>query len=144
MRKVIAFLIALTLLILSGWFLDFWVSQSTQTEAWAQKGMSRGSNELYYHFPDILITIKSQNRSPVFLSLGYTVSVKDQKSLDDLHRNTPAIMDKNILFLRDQTIDQVIGAQGLYRIREELLVQLYNFVDQPENMDLLIRKFLIQ
>lgn len=144
MRKVVAFLAVLALLALSGWFLDFWISKSNHGEAWAEKGMSRGFNELYYHFPDILVTINSKKTSPVFLSLGYTISVKDQKSLDDLHRNTPAIMDRNIIFLRNQTLDQIIGPAGLHLIKEELLYQIYPFVNQPNNTDILIRKLLIQ
>jgi flagellar FliL protein len=100
--------------------------------------------EYYYDIPDLLSQIQSNNQKSVFVKVRYIIAVDDEKILDIIQQRLPKIVDRNTVFIRELDVDTLQGAEGIYRLKENLLSQAILILRPYRPADILIKEFLVQ
>lgn len=98
---------------------------------------------VFFDLPDFLVNLNSGGRKANFLKL--TVSLQIDKPEDTLRIQAvlPRIIDNCQIFLRELRVEDLQGASGIYRLREELLTRI-NAVSPVKVDDVLFKEMLVQ
>jgi flagellar protein FliL len=70
------------------------------------------------------------------------VSGEDQAAV--VHQFVPRILDSFHMYLRAITPEELQGSEGVYRLKEELLVRANEAVRPAQVRDVLVREMLVQ
>jgi flagellar FliL protein len=94
--------------------------------------------------PDLLVNLSSSGRRSNFIKLKITLEL--EKALDEPRVKTmqPRIIDNFQTYLRDLRLEDLQGAQGLFRLREELLIRINAAVAPAKVTDILFQEMLVQ
>ena len=98
----------------------------------------------YVQLPDLLVNLSSSGRRSNFIKLKITLEL--EKALDEPRVKTmqPRIIDNFQTYLRDLRLEDLQGAQGLFRLREELLIRINAAVAPAKVTDILFQEMLVQ
>ena len=98
----------------------------------------------YVQLPDLLVNLRSSGRRSNFIKLKITLEL--EKALDEPRVKTmqPRIVDNFQTYLRDLRLEDLQGAQGLFRLREELLIRINAAVAPAKVTDILFQEMLVQ
>jgi|JI10StandDraft_1071094.scaffolds.fasta_scaffold661273_1 flagellar FliL protein len=98
----------------------------------------------YVQLPDLLVNLSSSGRRSNFIKLKITLEL--EKALDEPRVKTmqPRIVDNFQTYLRDLRLEDLQGAQGLFRLREELLIRINAAVAPAKVTDILFQEMLVQ
>lgn len=98
----------------------------------------------FVDLPDVVVNLQSEGRRMRFLKLRLAVELKDKKTAEAVQRLTPRVMDSLQLYLRALRADEVEGAAGLQKIKEEMMARLNIAVDPHRLEDVLVKEMLVQ
>jgi flagellar FliL protein len=118
------------------------VPQATAPQEAVQK---LPENIVYYDMPELLVNIQSSsgNRKP-FLRLAVKFEVHDLSVIPTLDLIKPRITDAFQIYLRELRVEDLDGASGSQRLKEELLKRV-NAVAAPIKInDVLFQVFVVQ
>lgn len=98
----------------------------------------------YVQLPDLLVNLSSSGRRSNFIKLKITLEL--EKATDEPRVKTmqPRIVDNFQTYLRDLRLEDLQGAQGLFRLREELLIRINAAVAPAKVTDILFQEMLVQ
>jgi len=98
----------------------------------------------YVQLPDLLVNLSSSGRRSNFIKLKITLEL--EKAADEPRVKTmqPRIIDNFQTYLRDLRLEDLQGAQGLFRLREELLIRINAAVAPAKVTDILFQEMLVQ
>ena len=98
----------------------------------------------YVQLPDLLVNLSSSGRRSNFIKLKITLEL--EKATDEPRVKTmqPRIIDNFQTYLRDLRLEDLQGAQGLFRLREELLIRINAAVAPAKVTDILFQEMLVQ
>jgi flagellar FliL protein len=101
--------------------------------------------ELFFvELPDILVNLRSQNGRGGFLKISLVLEVSEHKDEEGVKNMKPRIIDQFQIFLRELDVEDIRGAAGLQRIRQELLTRV-NAISNPIKVrNVLFKEFLMQ
>jgi len=101
--------------------------------------------ELFFvDLPDVLVNLRSQNGRGGFLKISLVLEIAEHKDEEAIKNMKPRIIDQFQIFLRELDIEDIRGAAGLQRIRQELLTRV-NAISQPVKVrNVLFKEFLMQ
>lgn len=98
----------------------------------------------YYDLPDLLVNLRSDTSRPAFLKLSLTLEVQHAEDKAGIDLLLPRVIDSFQTYLREMKPDQLQGAAGLFRLREQLLARV-NAVAAPTRIsDVLFKEMLVQ
>ena len=104
-----------------------------------------GAGEIrFVDLPDIIVNLDTGGQRLRFLKLKVALEVPGEREAEHVLRFSPRIMDSFQLYLRALTPDDLNGATGLYRLKEELLARVNDAVGGAPVRDLLFKEMLIQ
>jgi flagellar FliL protein len=93
---------------------------------------------------DMLVNLNSKGRKTIFLKIGMILELEDENDAPKVDTVMPRIVDYFQLYLRGLRVEDLQGAEGMYRLREELLARA-NAATQPVKVrDVLFRELLVQ
>ena len=98
----------------------------------------------YIDVDEFLVNLDSTAAQPHFLKMIVTLEVGSAQDADILKQNMPRIRDSFYIYLRELRVDDLRGAAGLYRLREELLLRLNMIRDPMSVLDVLFKEISIQ
>ena len=81
-------------------------------------------NGCYYDLPQITANLRTDNGHARFMSLHLSVCVPDDETAHHLARIQPRVIDSIQPFLRDTSVSDLHGADGMYRLRNGLLARI--------------------
>lgn len=98
----------------------------------------------YVALPDLLVNLSGTGRRNNFIKLKITLEL--EKATDEAYVKTmqPRIVDSFQTYLRDLRVEDLQGAQGLFRLREELLIRINAAVAPAKVTDILFQEMLVQ
>ena len=98
-----------------------------------------------YALPEMLINLNSKGkRRQSYLRLALTIEYQDDDTQEKLDQYKARIRDGLQLFLMEKSVDELRGAEGLYRLKEGVMMRV-NTIIKPQKINAcLINKFLIQ
>lgn len=96
--------------------------------------------------PDILSNLRSRTHSdrPSFLKLVLVLRIATAHDKEPIEAMKPIILDQFQIFLRELEIEDISGASGLQRLRQELLNRANNVVSPKRVVDVLFKEILVQ
>jgi flagellar FliL protein len=98
---------------------------------------------VFFDLPDFLVNLNSGGRKANFLKLTVSLQIEKQEDSLRLQAVMPRIIDNCQIFLRELRVEDLQGAGGIYRLREELLARV-NAVSPVKVDDVLFKEMLVQ
>ena len=98
----------------------------------------------FVDIPDLLVNLRSDSPRLRYLKLRLALEVDGEPTADAVRRLMPRIMDSFQLYLRALTLDDVQGATGMQRLKEELGARANLAVDPVRVSSVLLKEMLVQ
>lgn len=98
----------------------------------------------FVDLPDVVVNLQPSGGRMRFLKLKIALEVKGDRAAEGLRTLTPRILDSFQLYLRALTIEEVSGAVGMQRLKEEMLARVHRAVEPARIEDVLIKEMLVQ
>jgi flagellar protein FliL len=98
---------------------------------------------VFFDLPDFLVNLNSGGKKTNFLKLTVSLQIARPEDQAQLQAVLPRIIDNCQIFLRELRVDDLRGAGGIYRLREELLARV-NAVSPVKVEDVLFKEMLVQ
>jgi flagellar FliL protein len=100
---------------------------------------------VFVDLPDLLINLNGDgSRRMRFLKLATAVEVAGEEQAATVRQFVPRILDSFHMYLRAVRPEELEGAHGVYRIKEELLARTNEAVRPAQVRSVLIRELLVQ
>jgi len=141
LKKIILFVVlplVLLILIIVGLMLSGVFSSKepeTPSEEVPAEGQEIGAEEnlgvsFFYEIPEILVNLSSNSKRTTFLKMTVNLEVGKQEDFVHLDKILPKVIDNFQVYLRELRPEDLRGSQGIYRLREELLLRV-NLAAKP-------------
>ncbi len=98
---------------------------------------------IFYDLPEMLVNLNSSGKQ-TFLKIRVALEVGDALDITRLEQKMPALVDSFQVHLRALRIEDLQGASGLYRLREQLLARANNAAKPVKVQDVLFKEMLVQ
>jgi flagellar FliL protein len=99
---------------------------------------------VFVDLPDLVVNLQSDARRMRFLKLRLALEVADEPTALAVRGLMPRVMDGFQLYLRALTAEDLNGAAGLQRLKEELIARVNLAVDPVRVNDVLLKEMLVQ
>lgn len=100
---------------------------------------------VFVDLPDLLINLHGDgSRRMRFLKLATAVEVAGEEQAAMVRQLVPRILDSFHMYLRAVRPEELEGSQGVYRLKEELLVRTNEAIRPAQVRGVLIRELLVQ
>jgi flagellar FliL protein len=90
------------------------------------------------------VNLISTGKRPAYLNLDLWLAVKNEEDAKKLEAVMPKVIDQFQVYLRSLRIDDLQGADGVQRMRDELLMRAKAAAKPVEVEDVLIKSMLAQ
>jgi len=99
---------------------------------------------VYYELPELLVNLNTTERKSSFLKIRISLEIDIPEDIPRIEQIMPRIVDNFQVYLRELRIEDLQGAAGMYRLREELLTRVSAAAAPIKVKDVLFREMLIQ
>ena len=99
---------------------------------------------VFIELPEMLIDLNNPGNQVSFLKLSVSLEVKDPELALRIEELMPRVIDNFQVFLRELRVEDLTGARGTFRIKEELLARVNAAVAPARVEDVLFREILVQ
>ena len=103
-----------------------------------------GGKAVMYSMPEMLVNINTAGRTKSFLKIKVTLELNNETDVAKIEDVLPRIVDNFQVYLRELRVEDLQGAAGMYRLREELLNRVNAAVRPAQIKDVLFTDFLLQ
>jgi flagellar FliL protein len=107
-------------------------------------GGEGGSTAVFYDLPEMLVNINTAGRKRNFLKLRVSLELVDEADINIVENVLPRIVDNFQVYLRELRLEDLQGAAGMYRLREELLARVNAAVQPAQVKDVLFKEMIVQ
>ncbi len=108
------------------------------------EGAAPAVGAVFVDLPDILVNLQSSSKRMRFLKLRVALEVADEPTAESIRALAPRVMDSFQLYLRALTVEEVKGAVGLQRLKEEMLARVNRAIKPLKVDDVLFKEMLVQ
>ncbi|NKD55824.1 MULTISPECIES: flagellar basal body-associated FliL family protein [unclassified Haematospirillum] len=98
----------------------------------------------FYDLPEMVVDIAGQGRKRTFMKVRVSLELSSQADVPIVESVMPRIVDNFQVYLRELRIEDLQGAAGIYRLREELLLRVNSAVRPAKVNDVLFKEMLVQ
>ncbi len=99
---------------------------------------------VYYELPELLVNLNTSGKKSSFLKIRISLEIDTPEDIPRIEQIMPRIVDNFQVYLRELRIEDLKGASGMYRLREELLTRVSAAAAPIRVNDVLFREMLIQ
>lgn len=147
--KFLVLFVLLPLLVIGGgaggaYFAGVFDAPEPTEEEIAAKAAEVNKKVVFYDLPEMLVNLNSGNSSSSFLKLGVSLELEDEASIPDLELLIPRIIDNFQVYLRELRKEDLNGSQGVFRLKEELLMRINSSAAPVKVNDVLFKEMLVQ
>lgn len=104
---------------------------------------SRG-DAVFFPLEEVIVNLNTGGRQSTFLKIKISLELADAGDISRIETVMPRIMDNFQVYLRELRIEDLKGAAGMYRLREELLTRVNIAVAPAKVNDVLFKEMLVQ
>lgn len=108
-----------------------------------ENGQNMGGG-VYLELPEMLVNLNTGTRKSRFLKIQISLEIYDALDIPRIEHTMPRIIDNFQVYLRELRLEDIKGAAGMYRLREELLLRVTKAVAPIKVKDVLFKEMLIQ
>lgn len=98
----------------------------------------------FVDMPDLIVNLRSESPRLRYLKLRLSLEVADAPAAEAVKQLMPRVMDSFQLYLRALTLDEVQGAAGMQRLKEELTARVNLAVHPTPVTTVLLKEMLVQ
>lgn len=102
------------------------------------------SDIVFVQLPDLLVNLSVVGPRLRFLKFAVALEVVGQKEAETVQRFVPRITDNVHVYLRALQPEELEGAEGVYRIKRDLLQRINQVVRPAQVRDVLVKEMLVQ
>lgn len=84
----------------------------------------------FYEIPEVLVNLNSDGKRSTFLKMTVNLEVGKKEDFVHLDKVLPKVLDNFQVYLRELRPEDLRGSEGIYRLREELLLRV-NLASRP-------------
>lgn len=99
---------------------------------------------VFYDLPEMLVNLNTPGRKQSFLKIRVSLELADPLDVAKVESVLPRIIDNFQVYLRELRVEDLQGASGIYRLREELLARVGAAVKPARVNDVLFKEMLVQ
>ncbi|GEM_PF-138429 len=99
---------------------------------------------VFYDLPEMVVDLNAGGRKSHFLKVRVSLELASQADVATVEAVMPRVIDNFQVFLRELRIEDLQGAAGIYRVREELLRRVGNAVRPARVNAVLFKEMLVQ
>jgi len=101
-------------------------------------------NVVFFPLEQVIVNLNTGGRQSSFLKINISLELTNAVDIPRIETEMPRIMDNFQVYLRELRIEDLKGAAGMYRLREELLTRI-NIAAAPAKVnDVLFTEMLVQ
>jgi flagellar FliL protein len=98
----------------------------------------------YYDLPDMLVNLNTSSKQGAFLKIQVALELDAETDIPALEATMPRVIDSFQVYLRELRPEDLRGSEGLYRLKEELLLRVNQAVAPIAVHDVLFKSVLAQ
>ncbi len=98
----------------------------------------------YVKMDDLLVNLSSRSRKSAFLKIGISLELERERDEARIFAVMPRLVDYFQVYLRELRVEDLQGAEGMLRLREELLTRANAATEPVAVKDVLFRELLVQ
>lgn len=102
------------------------------------------ANVVFVDLPDLLLNLNVTGKRLRFLKVVTSLEVSSEEMAEVVRQMTPRILDNLHLYFRSVTPEELAGPDGVYRIKEDLLVRINDTIQPASVRDVLVKEMLVQ
>jgi flagellar FliL protein len=110
----------------------------------AEGAPAAATNAVFYDLPEMLVNINTAGRKRNFLKMRVSLELAAETDIAKVENVLPRIIDNFQVYLRELRLEDLQGAAGMYRLREELLTRVNAAVRPAQVKDVLFKEMIIQ
>lgn len=99
---------------------------------------------VFYEMPEMLVNINTAGRTRNFLKIKVSLELNSEADIARIDNVLPRIVDNFQVYLRELRLEDLQGAAGMYRLREELLNRVNAAVRPSQVKDVLFKDMIVQ
>lgn len=99
---------------------------------------------VFYDLPDLLVNLNTTSRQSAFLKIQVALELNQDTDVAALEQLMPRIIDSFQIYLRELRPEELKGSEGVYRLKEELLVRVNQAAAPVHVNDVLFKSVLVQ
>jgi flagellar FliL protein len=99
---------------------------------------------VFYDLPEMLVNINTAGRTRNFLKMRVSLELANELDIASVENVLPRIVDNFQVYLRELRLEDLQGAAGMYRLREELLNRVNAAVRPAQVKDVLFKEMIVQ
>ncbi|MGI9511023.1 MAG: flagellar basal body-associated FliL family protein [Geminicoccaceae bacterium] len=156
MKLIIMIVVPVILLAGGGagaYFMGVFSDEEAGNEAMAEEAMPEPEemeppvmpeNIVFVDLPDLLLNLNVTGRRLRFLKVVTSLEVASEEMAEIVRQMTPRILDNLHLYFRSVEPEELAGPDGVYRIKEDLLVRINDTIQPAMVRDVLVKEMLVQ
>lgn len=107
-------------------------------------GKAASHSVAFVDLPDVIVNLQPTSNRMRFLKLKVSLEVAGDSEAEAIRLLTPRIMDSFQLYLRALSVEEIQGAAGMQRLKEEMLSRVHRAVEPRRVTDVLFKEMLVQ
>jgi len=154
-KKVLLIVGVVLLLAVGGFAAAYFTGLIDPVIAWITGGDAQKDDEevkervrsvdvVFFPLEDVIVNLNTGGRKSSFLKIKISLELENLGDIKRVETVMPRIMDNFQAYLRELRIEDLKGAAGMYRLREELLSRVNTAVAPLKVHDVLFKEMLVQ
>lgn len=99
---------------------------------------------VFVDLPDLLLNLNVTGKRLRFLKVVAALEVANEEMAEIVRQMTPRILDNLHLYFRAVRPEELAGPDGVYRIKEDLLIRVNDTIRPASVRDVLVKEMLVQ
>src|SRR3546814_391007 len=99
---------------------------------------------VFYDLPQMLVNLNTGGSKKNYLKIAISLELTSESDSVALENLLPRVVDNFQVYLRELRVEDLRGAAGVQRLREELLLRVKKAVHPIEVRDVLFKEMLVQ
>ena len=150
-KKLLLIVGVILLLAVGGFAAAYFTGLIDPVIAWITGGEDKEEDQaesegdaVFFPLEEVIVNLNTGGRQSTFLKIKISLELADAVDIPRIETVMPRIMDNFQVYLRELRIEDLKGAAGMYRLREELLTRV-NVAAAPTKInDVLFKEMLVQ
>lgn len=119
-------------------------SGEANTEAEEEPAAEGSATSTYVEVPDMMVNLRTADGRSRFLKVRVMLEAPSVADAAAIKEKLPAVIDGFQVFLRELRPEDLAGASGSYRVKEEMLVRVNRAIAPKRIDDVLIQELIQQ
>jgi len=121
-----------------------WITGAEEKEQEEGQVGVRSVDAVFFPLEKVIVNLNTGVRKLSFLKIRISLELENSGDIKRVETVMPRIMDNFQAYLRELRIEDLKGAAGMYRLREELLSRVNTAVAPVKVHDVLFKEMLVQ